>query len=129
MTSRGCARAQLRHGVADRESAALALAEMRVIAKDRIRFAVAAAGARAEVEIRIRPDRCGGWQSSVLFRAPEAAAPEALGRTFRSPDRGIAAGKMVAWVRRRYLDAQPVAEGRSLVIAATTNQDRRTDHG
>jgi hypothetical protein len=101
---------------------------MRVIAKDRIRFAVPVAGARAEIEIRIRPDRYGGWQSSVLLHAPEAA-PEALGRTFRSPDRGVAGGKMVAWVRRRYLDAQPVAERRSLVIDATINQDRRTDHG
>jgi hypothetical protein len=36
---------------------------------------------------------------------------------------------MVAWVRRRYLDAQPVAERRSLEINATINQDRRTDHG
>jgi hypothetical protein len=84
---------------------------MRVIAKDSIRFAVRSGrGAGAEVEIRVRPDRFGGWQASALERAPEAGVPAVLGRVFRARDRRLAAGKMVAWVRRRYPDAQPVAE-------------------
>ncbi len=86
---------------------------MRVTAKDRIRFTTATAdGAPAEVEIRVRPDRFGGWEASVLLHAPGAAA-RTLGRRFRSQDRRLATGKMVAWVRARYLDAQPVADRRS----------------
>ena len=83
---------------------------MRVIPKDSIRFSLPAAdGASAEVEIRVGPDGRGGWEASVLLHAPDAAA-ETLGRRFRSHDRRLATGKMVAWVRGRYLDAQPVPD-------------------
>jgi hypothetical protein len=39
----------------------------------------------------------------------------ALGRVFRSRDRRLAAGKMVTWVRRRYLHVRPLAEHGSAV--------------
>ncbi len=87
---------------------------MRVIAKDRIRFAVSGGGgATTEVEICLRPDRFGGWEACGLLHAPGAGEPQALGRVFRSRDRRLATGKMVAWVRGRYLDAQPLAGRRS----------------
>ena len=106
--------ARLRSGAAGRVGDELALADMRVSAKDCIRFTVpAASGALAELHIRVLPDRFGGWEASALLHAPDAAAPEMLGRRFRSPDRRLAAGKMVAWVRGRYLDARPVADRRS----------------
>ena len=77
--------------------------------KDRIRFAVAADGERpAELEIRVRPDRFGGWEATALLRQG-AGAPVALGRVFRSRERRLAVGKMVAWTRRHYVHARPLA--------------------
>ena len=86
---------------------------MRLIPKDRIRFAVPAdSGARAQLEIRVRQDRFGGWEATALLHPPDASSPSALGRVFRSCDRRLTVGKMVAWVRRRYRYAQPLAERR-----------------
>jgi hypothetical protein len=84
--------------------------------KDRIRFAVADGDTPAELEIRVRQDRFGGWEATALLHQGDGA-PAALGRVFRSRERGLAVGKMVAWARRRYLDAQPVAGRRSLGVA------------
>jgi hypothetical protein len=87
---------------------------LRVVAKDSIRFAVAAEGGPAiTLEIRVRPDRFGGWQATALLH--EGDVPVALGRVFRSRDRRLAAGKMVTWVRRRYLHVRPLAERGSAV--------------
>lgn len=84
---------------------------MHVVPKDSVRFAVTVAGgAPAQLEIRVRQDRFGGWQASALLRQEGAPAPAALGRVFRSRDRRLTVGKMVAWVRRRYPYAQPLAE-------------------
>jgi hypothetical protein len=83
---------------------------VRVVHKDSIRFAVTDGGAPAQLEIRVRQDRFGGWQASAVLRQHDAAAPAALGRVFRSRDRRLTVGKMVAWVRRRYPHAQPLAE-------------------
>ncbi len=84
---------------------------VRAIEKDRIRFAVAADGdALVELEIRVGPDRFGGWQAVALLHEQGATSPARLGRAFRSRERRLAAGKMVAWVRRRYSHAQPLAE-------------------
>jgi hypothetical protein len=84
---------------------------VRVVQKDRIRFAVTVdGGAAAQLEIRVWQDRFGGWQAGALLRPQGAAAPAALGRVFRSRDRRMSVGKMVAWVRRRYPYAQPLAE-------------------
>ena len=80
---------------------------MRVIPKDSIRFAVAVdGGAPAQLVIRLREDRFGNWQASALLQPAGAASPTALGRVFRSRERRLAAGKMVAWVRWRYPDAR-----------------------
>lgn len=88
---------------------------MRVVLKDDIRFRVAAGrGVPAELEIRVRPDRHGGWEASALLHRPDAGVPVALGRVFRSRDRRLAADKMVAWVRRRYVGAEPLATRRSV---------------
>ena len=85
--------------------------------KDRICFAVGADGdTPAELEIRVRQDRFGGWEATALLHQADGA-PAALGRVFRSRERGLAVGKMVAWARRRYLDAQPLAGRRSLGVA------------
>ena len=82
--------------------------------KDSIRFAVAAPGAPpAALEVRIRRARFGGWEAIALMHPPGDAPSVPLGRVFRSSDRRLAAGKMVAWVRRRYRHAQPHAERRS----------------
>jgi hypothetical protein len=92
---------------------------MRMMAKDSIRFAVRAEdGAPAELEIRLRPDRFGGWQAIALLHEPHAPAPSTLGRVFRAPDRRLTVDRMVAWVRRRYLDAQPLAGRGSATIGA-----------
>ena len=77
--------------------------------KDRIRFAVAADGdTPAELEIHVRQDRFGGWEATALLHRRDGS-PAAQRRVFRSRDRNLAVGKMVAWARRRYLDAQPIA--------------------
>jgi hypothetical protein len=90
---------------------------VRVTLKDRIRFAVTADGDRpAELEIRVRQDRFGGWEAIALLHQGNGS-PAALGRVFRSRERRLAVGKMVAWARRRYLDAQPLAGRRSLGVA------------
>jgi hypothetical protein len=82
--------------------------------KDSIRFAVAAPGAPpTSLEVRIRPARFGGWEAIALMHQAGDAPSLPLGRVFRSSDRRLAAGKMVAWVRRRYQHAQPHAERRS----------------
>jgi hypothetical protein len=87
---------------------------MRVMARDSIRFAVRGeGGASFELEVRLQPDRFGGWEARALLHEPDAGAPLALGRVFRAKDRRLALGKMVAWVRRRYLDAEPLAERRA----------------
>ena len=86
---------------------------MRVVPKDDIRFAVTVDGGTvAQLEIRVRQDRFGGWQASALLH-PLTASPIVLGRVFRSRERRLAAGKMVTWVRRRYPYAQPLAGHRS----------------
>jgi hypothetical protein len=86
--------------------------------KDRIRFAVAVdGGTPAELEIQVRQDRFDGWEATALLHRRGDRAPAALGRVFRSRDRGLAVGKMVAWARRRYIDAQPLAGRRSLGVA------------
>jgi hypothetical protein len=88
--------------------------EVRAVPKDDIRFAVAVDdGAPAQLVIRVRQDRFGGWQASALLHGAGTASPRPLGRVFRSRERILAAGKMVAWVRRRYPYAQPLAGGRS----------------
>jgi hypothetical protein len=82
---------------------------VRVVPKDDIRFAVTVDGGTvAQLEIRVRQDRFGGWQASALLH-PLTASPTVLDRVFRSRERRLAAGKMVAWVRRRYPYAQPLA--------------------
>jgi hypothetical protein len=90
--------------------------EVRAIAKSRIRFAVAADGALAELEIRVAPGRFGGWEAVALLHEQGAESPARLGRAFRSRERCLAAGKMVAWVRRRYPNAKPLAELSSVAL-------------
>jgi hypothetical protein len=86
---------------------------VRVVPKDDIRFAVTDDdGTVAQLEIRVRQDRFGGWQASALLY-PLTASPIVLGRVFRSRERRLAAGKMVTWVRRRYPYAHPLAGHRS----------------
>ena len=60
-----------------------------------------------------------------------------LGRIFRARERRLAAGKMVAWARRRYVDAQPLAGRRPLAAQRRAadpwselgdNHDRREEH-
>ena len=87
---------------------------MRVIPKDRIRFAVSHdGGAPAQLEIRVRRNRFGGWEASALLHERGASSPAVLGRVFRARDRRLSVGKMVAWVRRHYVYAEPLAERRS----------------
>jgi hypothetical protein len=83
---------------------------VQVVLKDRIRFAVPGDdGAPVELEIRVRQDRFGGWEATALLHPQDAPATIGLSRVFRSRDRRLAVGKMVAWVRRRYGRAQPLA--------------------
>jgi hypothetical protein len=89
---------------------------MRAIPKDRIRFAVAADGTLAELEIQVQPDCFDGWEAVALLQEQDGQSPTRLGRAFRSRERRLAAGKMVAWVRRRYPDAQPLAERNSVAL-------------
>jgi hypothetical protein len=86
--------------------------EVLAVPKDDIRFAVAVGGAVAHLVIRVRRDRFGGYEASALLHPPDAASPSALSRVFRARERSLAAGKMVAWVRRRYPGARPLS-GRS----------------
>ena len=87
----------------------LTVGEVRAIPKDEIRFAVALdGGAAAQLVIRVRQDRFGGFEARALMHHAGAASPTALGRVFRAREHTLAAGKMVAWVRRRYPDAQPL---------------------
>ena len=87
---------------------------MRALAKDEIRFALAIdGGALAHLVIRVSPDRFGGFEARAQLHPAGAASPSALGRVFRARERKLAAGKMVAWVRRRYPGARPVS-GRRL---------------
>jgi hypothetical protein len=69
-------------------------------AKDRIRFAVAAADGATELEIRVRQDRFGGWEAIALLQAPDARAPSMLGRIFRSSDRHVISSKCERSSRR-----------------------------
>jgi hypothetical protein len=93
--------------------------DVRAVFKDSIRFAVSAdSGAPAQLVIRVRQDRFGGWEAVALLHRRGAAAPTALGRVFRARERGLAAAKMVAWVRRRYVQAQPLAERASAALRA-----------
>ena len=90
------------------------MGEVRAIPKDDIRFALALDGGTvAQLVIRVRQDRFGGFEASALLHQAGAATPSALGRVFRAREHRLAAGKMVAWVRRRYPDAQPLARRRS----------------
>ena len=85
--------------------------EVRAVPKDGIRFALALdGGAQAQLVIRVRQDRFGGFEASALLHQAGAVSPSALGRVFRAREHRLAAGKMVAWVRRRYPHAQPLAE-------------------
>jgi hypothetical protein len=92
---------------------------VRAVPKNDIRFAVAVdGGATAQLVIRVRQDRFGGWQASALLHGAGGASPTALGGAFRSRERMLAADKMVAWVRRRYRYAQPLAGGGSGISRA-----------
>jgi hypothetical protein len=87
----------------------LTVGEVRAIPKDEIRFAVALdGGAAAQLVIRVRQDRFGGWEAIALLHQGDGS-PAALGRVFRSRERRLAVGKMVAWARRRYVHARPLA--------------------
>lgn len=78
--------------------------------KDRIRFVVPAGdGMPVELEIHVRPDRFGGWVATALIDSPGAPAADRPSRLFRSRDRRLATGKMIAWVRGRYAYARPLA--------------------
>jgi hypothetical protein len=89
---------------------------VRAVLKDSIRFAVSAdGGAPAQLVIRVRQDPFGGWEAVALLHQPDAA-PAQLGRVFRARERSLAAAKMVAWVRRRYVQAQPLAERASAAL-------------
>ena len=93
--------------------------EVRAIPKDDIRFALALdGGAQALLVIRVRRDRFGGVEASGLLHPAGAASPSALGRVFRAREHRLAAGKMVAWARRRYPDAQPLAARRPGALCA-----------
>jgi hypothetical protein len=93
------------------------------VPKDDIRFAVAVAGgAVAHLVIRVHQDRFGGFAASAFLHPPGAASPSALGRIFRARERGLAAGKMVAWVRGRYPGAQPIS-ARSLAASRKRSCD------
>lgn len=89
---------------------------MRAVPKDRIRFAVAGDRTLAELEIQVQPDRYGGWEAVALLQEQDAPSPARLGRAFRSHERRLAAGKMVAWVRRHYPSARPLAERSSAAM-------------
>jgi hypothetical protein len=82
---------------------------MRMTAKNVIRFAVPDGAAEAEVEIRLHPDRWGGWQTSLLLRPADGSPPLPLPRTFRAREHRLAAAKGVGWVRRRFEGARPIA--------------------
>jgi hypothetical protein len=85
--------------------------EVRAVPKDEIRFALKLdGGAEALLVIRVRRDRFGGFAASALLHPAGAASPRMLGRVFRAREHRLAAGKMVAWVCRRYPHAQPLAE-------------------
>jgi hypothetical protein len=87
---------------------------VRAVPKDDIRFALALdGGAQALLVIRVRQDRFGGFEASGMLHQAGTASPSALGRVFRAREHRLAAGKMVAWVRRRYPHARPLAVRRS----------------
>jgi hypothetical protein len=82
---------------------------VRAIPKDDIRFALELDdGALGRLVVRVRQDRFGGFEASAVLHRAGAASP--LGRIFRAREHRLAAGKMVAWVRRRYPRARPLAE-------------------
>jgi hypothetical protein len=82
---------------------------MRVTYHDVCRFTVASACGRRQqlLEIHSRPDGWGGWAAWVQLRSGEGAPADRLGRVFRARERGVAIGKMVLWVRRRFALARP----------------------
>ena len=82
---------------------------MRMTAKDVIRFAVPDGAIEAEVEIRLEPDRWGGWRTSLLLRPADGSPPVPLPRVFRARDHRLAAGKGVGWVRGHFEGARPIA--------------------
>jgi len=84
--------------------------QVRVVAKDVIRLAVGSDEGHAEIEIRVRQDRWDGWEARALRHENDGSSATTLGRVFRSRDRRLAVGKMIAWVRRRYGVAQPIIE-------------------
>lgn len=88
---------------------------MRVVQKDVVRFAVTAGDASGPVllEARVEPDRHGGWRARATLLAPALAEVTELPRIFRSADRSVALGKMVAWIRGRYRHARPLADRRA----------------
>ena len=83
---------------------------MRVVAKDVIRFAAGIGEGHLEIEIRVRQDRWGGWEATARRHDHDGSSPTTLGRVFRSRDRRLAVGKMIAWVRGRYGVARPMIE-------------------
>ncbi|MGH6943402.1 MAG: hypothetical protein ACREH6_04160 [Geminicoccaceae bacterium] len=92
---------------------------MRAVSKDIIRLAVLADdGEPAEVEIRVRRDRFGGWETRAVLHEAGGVPPTVLGRVFRSQDRRLTVGKMIAWVRGRYRQARPRAERARKVLPA-----------
>lgn len=97
--------------------------KVRAVLKDDIRFAVAVdGGTLAQLVIRVRQDRFGAFEARALLHPAGAASPTDLGRVFRSRERRLAAGKMVAWVRRRYPRAQPLA-GRRPDVSREPSRD------
>jgi hypothetical protein len=98
---------------------------VRVVPKDIIRLAVGLGEELVEIEIRVRQDRWAGWEATALLYDNGGSSPTALGRVFRSRDRHLAVGKMIAWVRRRYGGAQPVIQHQGKApVGASPSPDR-----
>jgi hypothetical protein len=97
---------------------------MPIAPKNIIRFQVWAdvCAEPGSVEIRVTPDRWGGWQARAVLTPPGQLAPVALGRVFRSTDRDVAAGKMITWVRRRFARARAVSSLRAARAADRLGQ-------
>lgn len=87
-------------------------ARMRVVPKDLVRLAVSSDEScdPAVLEVRVEPDRFGGWQTRTIMVPPGGARRTELPRVFRAKDRDLALGKMVVWIRARYRHVRPVAD-------------------
>lgn len=85
---------------------------MRIVPKDLIRFAVSfdPSCEPAVLEVRVEPDRFGGWRTRTTMVAPGGRGRSDVPRVFRAKDRNLALGKMVTWIRARYGFVRPLAE-------------------